>query len=141
MVTLDIVNQVDRLQDEISRVFSDRPWTGSGAAVTPALNVWTGEDELLVTAELPGIDPHQLDVQVHGNELTLRGSYPEPELTEGQQWIRQERPAGAFLRSLRLPFSVEPGKVDATYSNGVLALKLPRAEAEKPKRIQIKTAA
>jgi HSP20 family protein len=140
MVTLDIVNEVDRLQEEISRVFSNRPWTGAGAAATPALNVWTGEDELLVTAELPGIDPNQLDVQVHGNELTLKGRYPEPELKEGQQWVRQERPAGTFVRGLRLPFSVESGRVDATYSNGVLSLKLPRAEAEKPKRIQIKTA-
>ena len=140
MVTLDMLNEMDRLHEGLNRLFEGRSF-GPVAAATPALNVWAGEDQLLVTAELPGIDPNQLDVSVHGNELTLKGSYPEPGLKEGEQWIRQERPAGAFVRTLRLPFSVESGKVDATYSNGVLSLTLPRAEAEKPKRIQIKAAA
>jgi HSP20 family protein len=139
MLTLDLLNEVDRMQEQMNSLFLDRG-TAAIAAQAPALNVWAGEDELLVTAELPGIDIHQVDVSVHGNELTVRGSYPEPGLKEGEQWIRQERPAGPFVRTLRLPFSVESGKVDATYSNGVLSLRLPRAEAEKPKRIQIKAA-
>jgi HSP20 family protein len=68
----------------------------------------------------------------------LRGNFPEKKLKEGERWIRRERPAHAFTRTLRLPFRVESEKVTAEYKNGILSLSLPRAEAEKPQRIQIK---
>jgi HSP20 family protein len=138
MLTLDLLKEVDRLQDQVNSLFTGGP---SGLATTseaPALNVWSGEDTLHVTAELPGIDPEKIDVAVRGDELTLRGSFAERELKEGERWIRQERAPYAFVRTLRLPFRVESDKVSAEYKNGILSLTLPRAEAERPQRIQIK---
>jgi HSP20 family protein len=140
MLTLDLLKEVDRLQEQVNGLFASGPSGVATTADAPALNVWAGEDVLQATAELPGIDPDQIDVSVQGDELTLRGNFPEKQLKEGERWIRCERPAHAFVRTLRLPFRVESEKVTAEYKNGVLSLTLPRAESEKPQRIQIKPA-
>jgi len=140
MVTLDLLNEVNRLQGEVNRLFSRGTPGLSTTADAPGLNVWATDNELQVKAELPGIDPNQVDVQVQGDELTLRGSLPQRELKEGEQWLRQEHVPFSFVRTLRLPFRVESDKVNAQYINGILTLTLPRAESEKPKRIQIKAA-
>jgi HSP20 family protein len=140
MLTLELMNEADRLHDEIDQLFTRNASAFSTTADAPALNVWASENELQVTAELPGIDPNGVDISVRGDELTLRGSYPERSLKEDERWIRQEHAPVSFVRTLRLPFRVESDKVDAQYSNGILTLTLPRAEAEKPKRIQIKAA-
>jgi len=140
MLTLELLNEVDRLHDEVNRLFTRGNPRQMTTGDAPALNVWAGDNELRVTAELPGIDPSQIDVSVQGDQLTLRGSIPEKQLKEGERWVRQERVAYAFVRSFRLPFRVESDKIDAQYVNGILTLTLPRAESEKPKRIQIKAA-
>jgi HSP20 family protein len=138
MMTLDLLNEVDRLQEQMNRLFS-----GAAAIPTanaPALNIWASDDGLMASVELPGIDPNKLDISVDGDVLTLRGAYPEEQLKEGEAWVRQERPTGSFVRTFQLPFRVETDKIDAKYKNGVLYLTLPRAEAEKPKRISVKAA-
>jgi HSP20 family protein len=140
MLVLDLLNEVDRLQRGVNHLFGNG-WAPHPKAQTPAVNVWRNDDEIQLTAELPGIDVNQLDVSVQGNQLTLKGAYPQRELREGETWLRQERPSHAFIRTLELPFQVEAEKVDAKYAHGVLTLTLPRAEAEKPKRIEIKAAA
>lgn len=138
MLTLDLLNEVDRMQDQMNRLFQGV--SAGSTTASPALNLWANEDALMASAELPGIDTNKLDISVNGDVLTIRGSYPEQQLKEGENWIRQERPEGAFTRSFQLPFRVESDKVDAKYRNGVLYLTLPRAEAEKPKRIAVKAA-
>jgi HSP20 family protein len=138
MLTLDLLNEVDRLQEQVNGLFASGSAGVATTAEAPALNVWAGEEVLHATAELSGIDPDQIEVSVHGDELTLRGNFPERQLKEGERWIRRERPAYVFTRTLRLPFRVESEKVTAEYKNGILSLSLPRAEAEKPQRIQIK---
>lgn len=134
MLTLDLINEAGRLEDEVSRILS----RGSSARTnSPALNVWASESELKITAELPGIDPRQVDISLSGEELTLRGEFPRSELKEGEHWIRQEHVPYAFSRTVKLPFRVESEKVSAEYANGILSLTLPRAEAEKARKIQI----
>lgn len=140
MLTLDLLDQVDRLQEEMNRLFAHRGEAAMASLTAPALNAWAGDETLTVTAELPGIDINQLDIAVNGNVLTLRGQYPEPELKDGESWIRRERPSGAFVRTFELPFRVESDRVEATYRNGLLFVTLPRAESEKPKRIEVKAA-
>jgi len=140
MLTLDLLNEMNRLHNEVDRVFTRGTPTLTMTADAPNLNVWATENELQVTAELPGIDPNNVDVSVEGDELNLRGNFSEKQLKEGQRWIRQEHKPFTFVRTFRLPFRVESSKVNAQYTNGVLSLTLPRAEVEKPKKIEIKAA-
>jgi len=93
-----------------------------------------------VTAELPGVDPNNLDISVINETLTLRGSRKPPELKEGETFHRRERLFGEFTRTLQLPFRVDSNAVEAHVKNGVLIVKLPRAEADKPRKVAIKAA-
>ena len=138
MLTLDFLNEVDRLQDQMNRLFQGASTTQ--AVGSPALNIWASENAIMASAELPGIDTNKLDISVNGNALTIRGAYPEQQLKSGENWVRQERPEGSFVRVFQLPFQVEAENVEAKYRNGILYLTLPRAEAEKPKRISVKAA-
>jgi len=105
----------------------------------PATNVWVSEDSALVTAEIPGIDPSALEISVINDSLTLRGSRKAEELKDEESYHRRERWSGQFTKTLELPFAVESGKVEARFSKGVLSISLPRAEAEKPRKISVKS--
>ena len=102
------------------------------------MNVWTNQDGVVVTAELPGINPEDLDISVQNENLTLRGSRTPDEVEEGVTYHRRERSSGSFVRSLQLPFNVDSDQVEASYAKGVLRITLPRADADKPKKIAIK---
>jgi|WetSurMetagenome_2_1015567.scaffolds.fasta_scaffold1184676_1 HSP20 family protein len=133
----DPMTDMQRLQREMNRLFS-------GAAELyahdfPAVNVWSGENGLVVTAEVPGIDPEKLDISIVGDSLTLSGVRERVVLKEGESYHRQERSQGRFTRTLQLPFHVDAGKVEAKYEKGVLHITLPRAEVDKPKKIKIKS--
>ena len=136
------LNEMERLRREMNRVFANFPAT-SESRITPgypAMNVWTNEDGVVVTAELPGIDPDALDIAVVENTLTLSGERKPLELEEGEVYHRRERGYGKFTRSFQLPFNVEANNVEATYEKGVLNITLPRAEADKPRKITVKAA-
>ena len=105
----------------------------------PAINMWVSEDNAVVTTEIPGIDPDELEINVINDSLTLRGSRKQEEFKEGESCHRRERWSGQFTKTLKLPFSVESGKVVARFSKGVLSVSLPRAEAEKPRKISVKS--
>lgn len=105
----------------------------------PATNVWVSENSAVVTTEVPGIDPNALEISVVKDSLTLRGSRQEEELKEGETFHRQERWKGQFTRTLELPFHVDAGKVEARFVKGILYISLPRAEADKPRKIAIKS--
>jgi len=130
--------EFDRLQREMNRLF-DAMLGAGGPAEYPAVNIWTNNDGAVLTAELPGVRPEDLEVSVQGDTVTIRGKREPEELKEGETWIRRERGAGSFVRSFALPFEVDPENVKATYKNGVLHLELPRAEADKPRKIEVKT--
>ncbi|MFW5857584.1 MAG: Hsp20/alpha crystallin family protein [Planctomycetota bacterium] len=132
-------SELRRLQDEVNELFSG---VGDGLRATeyPAINVYTGQDDLVVTAEIPGVDPESLDVNVVEETLTIRGARPALETDEGAEVHRRERGRGEFVRTLTLPYRVEAEKVDATCRQGILTVTLPRAEADKPRKIQVKSA-
>jgi HSP20 family protein len=114
-------------------------WTPSGRGVFPALNIFEEEDSsaVVVKAEVPGIDRDSLDVEAVGNQLAISGvrniSSPEGEF----RYHRRERQAGEFRRVFRLPFEVNRDTAQATYRNGVLTVRLEKAEAAKPRQITI----
>lgn len=133
--------EVDRLQKEMNRLFeSYTPGRMRQAPGYPAMNLWASEDGLKVTAEMPGVSSEDLDVSVVGETLTLSGVRNPEQLPEEARYHRQERGYGKFTRSIQLPFAVDVKKVEATFKDGVLFVDLPRAEADKPRKISVKVA-
>jgi len=132
--------EMARLQHEMNRLLSGTSrWPDPSVAPSyPAMNVWTDQDGAVVTAEMPGINADDMDISVQEDTLTLRGNRTPDEVPEGGTYHRRERGTGQFTRSLQLPFQVEAGKVEASYAKGILSITLPRAEADKPKKITIK---
>jgi HSP20 family protein len=133
-------NQLQQFQDEMNRLF-DRWGNGSsyaGASGYPALNVWEEGEEVVVEAELPGLNLKDLEIYVTGgNQLIIKGER-KPCVPEKGVWHRQERAFGTFQRSLTLPFPVDADKVDARLENGVLHLKLTKHESARPRKIPVK---
>jgi len=106
----------------------------------PLMNVWGNENGAVVTAELPGIEPGDVEISAHGDTLTLRGGRKPEELEEGEVCHRCERPCGEFARTLRVPFRIDAEHVQAKLDNGVLVLTLPRAAEDRPRRIAVRAA-
>lgn len=133
---VDLMPEVQRLQREMNRLFSgvSQPFSQD----FPAINVWNGSDEIVVSAELPGADPDGMEISVVGESLTLSGVRNPEALKEGESYHRQERSSGRFSRTLQLPFRVDAAKVNARFEKGVLYITLPRAAADKPRKISIK---
>ncbi len=125
-----------RIQDEASRAFD--AYGQEAPAEYPPVNLWRGPDGLVVTAEIPGVRPEDVDVTVHHNTLTIKGSREPEDGRPDRAFHRREREYGAFARTLVLPFGVEPERVQARVQNGVLSIELPRPETERPRRVQIR---
>lgn len=130
--------ELQRLHEEIDRLVNGT-WS-SRPSEYPALNVWSNQEGSIITAELPGLTAEDIDISVVQNTLTLRGTRKPNALGEGQTYHRQERWHGQFVRSLELPFAVDADKVEASFHNGILSIRLPRPEEHKPRKIAIKTA-
>ncbi|MBM4030771.1 MAG: Hsp20/alpha crystallin family protein [Planctomycetes bacterium] len=137
---LDSLEDMERLHRDVHRLFSGF-MPSAAPRVFPPVNVWTGRDDAIVTAELPGVDPERLDISVVGDTLTLSGEREQPESGDGHIVNRLERESGGFTRTIQLPYRVEADKVEATYARGILQIKLPRLEADKPKQIAVKASA
>ncbi len=130
------LQDMQRLQSSLNRLLTESA-PPAASAEFPLINVWTSETGAVVRAEIPGVAPEDVDISLVNDTLTLRGSRNPEELKEGESRHRQERGYGQFTRSLQLPFGVEADHVQAKFSNGVLQITLPRAEAERPRRISV----
>ena len=132
----DLFSEMRRLQSEMDRLF--QPATPISGAEFPLMNVYASQSGVAVTAELPGVSEDQLEITVHRDTVTLRGERPVAD-EKAKAFHRRERTGGKFVRTLSLPFSVDPERVEAEMRNGVLRLSLPRPESDKPKQVKIKT--
>lgn len=130
-----LINAMDRRVD--SRYLSPRHLAPQNWAV--AVDVSESEDEYLIKASLPGINPEDLDINIESNVLSIKGEYKEEEEHEDRQYHMRERRSGNFCRSFSLPNSVNTEAIEATYEAGVLTLSLPKAEEAKPQRIDVKS--
>jgi len=101
------------------------------------IDVYTTENEVVITASLPGLTGDDVDIVLQGDSVTIRGEIKPPE--GNVQWAFQERPYGKFSRTLTLNIPLDMNKAEATFENGVLTLTLPKAESAKPRQIQVKT--
>jgi len=129
----DLRHEMERVLDSFGagRV----PW--APAAAYPALSIWDTGDALCVEAEVPGLRQDDLEIYAVGNELTLKGRRELPHV-EKRVYHRQERAIGEFSRVITLPVEVDAERVDATLKDGVLTVRLPKAESAKPRKIALK---
>ena len=131
-------HEMDHLQREMNRLFDHYPSRVRTAPGYPAMNIWTSDEGQVITAEVPGVKPENIDISVVGETLTLNGVREQVDLGEEGRYHRQERGSGPFNRTIQLPYLVDANNVEATFKNGVLQIKLPRAEADKPRKILVK---
>lgn len=132
--------EMNRLSRELDQLFGrggNFAARRTGAGSYPPLNVWEDDDNLYAEAELPGLNLDDLEIYVTGSQLTIKGERRPPE-QEGGTWHRQERLYGKFTRVVELPGEVDNDKVRAEFRHGVLSMTLPKSEAVKPRRIEVK---
>src|SRR6202011_2504791 len=132
------------LQDQINRMFSEgigqareesnlTPWA-------PAVDIYETENELVVKADLPDVNPQDLDIRVENNILTIRGERKFETKVSDDNYLRIERAYGSFSRSFSLANSVNSDAIKADYHDGVLTLSIPKTEEAKPKQIKVNVA-
>ena len=115
-------------------------WDGARRSKNyPPIAISQDHDRITLLAELPGIDPKDLDITVQGNVVSVKGVRKPYKCKEEETLLTRERPYGEFFRSFELSSQVDPEKIKAEYKNGVLVLTLARPEKEKPKKITIQT--
>lgn len=133
------------MQREINRMFGDFLGRTPGRTLsetvwTPPLDIFETADELVVRAELPGMRREDIEVNVEGNTLILRGERKFEAEEDKESYHRVERVYGAFRRVLDLPATVDPDRVEATYRDGILEIHLGKREEAKPRQIEVKVA-
>jgi len=127
---------MDRIFDE--DLFRSAPAeNGQSSDMLLPLDVTTTKDALVVQASLPGVQPDQVEITVENGTLTITGQTAEERLDDGASHLVREIRRGSFSRSVTLPNGLEPDKAEATFENGVLRLRLPKAEQVKPRQIRI----
>jgi HSP20 family protein len=151
MVRWDLFGEMENMSREMNDVFAGlengrRTWerlffpelTGRGF---PKLNVYKDDDNVYVEALLPGIKPEDVEMNVLRNTLTLSGERKNEALVEGKHvYHRRERGGGKFLRTVELPYPIDSAEAEAVYKDGLLQVRLPKAEEVKPKKILINAA-
>jgi len=134
-------HEIGQLQNEMSRMLAGaRACGGFDQREFPPVNLYVNDHDLLLTLEIPGIDPAKVDVTVAGDTVNLRGERPAEAVQPGQGFHRRERPVGQFSREVRLPFEVDPSKTEAAYDRGVLTVRMTRPESVKPRKVTVKSA-
>jgi len=138
----DPLRELRRLHDEMGRLAgalapAAGPALAAAAGGFPAVNVHAGRDGVAIVAELPGVEPGDLEVHAHQDTLTIRGAR-RPAAEDGRAYHRRERRSGAFTRTVQLPYRVDPDRVEARLEDGVLRLSLGRPEEDRPRRIEIR---
>ena len=128
----------DEMNEMLNRFWSTATEPFGLAEWSPALDVSETDEAVLVHAEIPGIDPKDLDISVVGDTLTIRGEKTDETEQSGRNYHRVERRYGSFTRSLALPAAVDADKVTAAAKQGVLEIRLPKKEEAKAKRIEVK---
>lgn len=131
-------SDLQRLQTEMNRWRAPRAATAVRGPEFPLVDVAQNEQGLLLTAELPGVDPGALELTVTSDTVTIAGRPQVPEAGEGATWARRERSLEPFSRTVELPVEVDPERTEATCANGVLVLKLVRPAHHAPHRVTIK---
>jgi HSP20 family protein len=137
----DLMRMERDMEEMVSRFFPTWPWGERERGWTPAVDMVDRKDELVLRADLPGLEQKDVEVTIQDGMVTIRGERKEEkeEKKEGEYYY-SERSFGAFVRTMPLPPDVEAEKVSATFKNGVLEVHLPKTKEVKGKKIEIKAA-
>jgi HSP20 family protein len=139
----DMVSIQDRMNRLFDEAFRSAPRTGSeddwalGGSWAPVVDIYEQGGDIVLKAELPGVDPKDTDIRVENNTLTLRGERKLDNEIKRESYHRVERAYGTFSRSFTLPSVVDTEKIKAEYRDGVLRVILPKREEVKPKQITV----
>jgi len=128
------------IEGELNRLFG-RTYGQSTGAWMPALDVYETKDRFVVTVELPGVEPGDVEVSVEDSALTIKGQREFYRNIDEESFHRIERRYGAFQRSLGLPATADAERVEAKFDKGVLTVEVPKLEEAKPRKIEVKTVA
>jgi HSP20 family protein len=132
-----IRREMDRLWDSflegrpVRRVEDDREWL-------PSVDVSETKNDLVIKAEMPGLDPKDIDISMNNGYLTIKGEKKNGKEEKDENYHLIERSYGSFTRSVRLPREVQSDKITASFKNGILKITLPKSEEAKKKEIKIK---
>jgi HSP20 family protein len=133
-----------QMREEMDRLFSQFLRRGDGEEATwgqgmwaPAVDIYETEDAFMLKAELPGFSKDDVQIEVQENRLIIRGERKREEEVKEENYHRLERAYGRFERAFWLPTTVDTEKIQASFKDGVLELRLPKSEAAKPKQIAI----
>jgi HSP20 family protein len=144
LVRWEPFRELTALQNEMNRWMGQlsggvAPGNGQTSTWLPAVDVWETENELVLSFDLPGIPDEQIAVELDDNVLTVSGQRERTSEHSNDRFYRFERRFGSFSRSVTLPAGVSEESIDATYADGVLEIRVPKPEEQKPKRIEIGT--
>ena len=144
LVRFDPFRELSTMQDRINRIFGDAytrryddDLTQRGEWFPPVDIYENGNDEIVLKAELPGLQREDIELRVENNTLTLRGERKRESEIKQEQYHRVERSYGAFSRSFSLPSRIDTDKVRAEFKEGVLSIKLPVKAEAKPRQIEV----
>lgn len=137
-------SEVDRFRGEIDRMFDDfftrSPFRSfERGDWMPAVDMSENEKEIVIHAEIPGMDAKDIDISLNGRVLTMKGERKQEQEDKDKNYHRIERRYGSFSRSFELPADVDGNKVNAAYKDGVLTLNLPKTKEQSVKKIEVKT--
>lgn len=135
----ETLDTFESLRRGVDQLFARAGQPTRSQGVHPPVNLYESSDGFVLTAELPGMKLEDIDLAVHGNRLSIRGerriSYPDDGRTNLH---RRERQVGQFRRAVELPVAIDSEKVEASYRNGVLLVKMPKSAAHRPRRIEVR---
>ncbi len=140
--TVSLRQAMDRLLEDSFVRPSAREADGAGRAAGLPIDLHETADALIVKTRLPGVNPEDVEVNIHGDNLVIKAELPSDaniEDAKGWTWYRHELYHGTVARSITLPTLIQSDKVEATFRNGELSLVLPKAEEVKPRSIKVKT--
>lgn len=135
-------NDFDQVRREMLRLFDSvagDTYGGVSAGVFPPVNVTQDQERYYVRAELPGVKADELSISALQNRLTISGKREIPPEHDRVSYHRKERPEGSFSRTLTLPGEIDAARVEARYTDGILSILVPKAEAAKPRQIKVST--
>jgi HSP20 family protein len=131
---------LEQMRRDMDRIFANRNGDESSSAVsewTPAVDIQETDSQFLIQADIPGVDPKDIEVHMENGQLTIRGERESERKEEKEGYKRVERVSGSFYRRFTLPDTADAEKIAAKSKNGVLEITIPKKAAEQPRRISI----
>ncbi|HVP90796.1 MAG TPA: Hsp20/alpha crystallin family protein [Terriglobales bacterium] len=143
IIKWDPYRDIVTLRDRMNRLFEDMPTLRgeekdlAASAWAPAVDIYETENEVVLTAEIPGVDEKDIEIKVEDDTLTIRGERKFEKETKEENFHRIERAYGSFFRSFALPSYVDHDEIEAEHENGVLRIRMPKKAELKPRKVKI----